>query len=121
MKAFDPTGRGAKVGDDAAIQGRTVENANRAADGDDAVVLDEGSGGPQQGFGLEQTVGIHGAEQRVPRVDQADVERIGFAAVGLIDHDHVRVFRGSVGGLDFAGFDLETGDFWDFDQIVGLF
>ena len=75
----------------AAPHRRLVEHPDDAARGDHPVVLGEGAGDAQQGIGLEQRIGVDGAEQREAGGVDAGVEGVALAAALLVEHGQVGV------------------------------
>ena len=68
-----------------------VERADGPTDPDQRLVLDEQPGRPQDRLAVEQRVGVDGREQRVAGHVEPGVERVGLAALVLVDHDQVGV------------------------------
>ena len=68
-----------------------VGNANRAAADDHRGIFEKRANDSAQAVGAQDGVGIHRAEQRVARAVDAGVERIGLAAVFLVDDAKVGV------------------------------
>ena len=84
------------LGNPARIHGAAVADADDPAHGDGGRVLDEREHRPHQRQLLEQRVRVDHAHQVVPRRVDAGVDRVGLAAVHLVDQHEVRVIERSV-------------------------
>ncbi|EEF24393.1 conserved hypothetical protein [Ricinus communis] len=83
-----------------------VGDADRAARRDDGRVAQERFRDLFQAVALQDRVGIDAAHERIARRVDARVQRVGLAAVLLVDHAQVREARGAVDLADLLRPDL---------------
>jgi hypothetical protein len=85
----------------AALDAAAVGDADRAADRHRPPrLLDEGADGADQGVGLEQRIGVDRAEQLRPRHVDAGIERVGLAAILLVDDQQAGDARARIEAAD---------------------
>ncbi len=83
----------------AATHLRAIGDAHCAAGGNGALVFEEGLDHAQQAVALQDRVGVDATEQAVARGIDTGIQRIGLAAVGLVDHAQVGVAARAIDGL----------------------
>jgi hypothetical protein len=110
LEPLQPSLRHAQLGDLAALHLRGVEGSDGAAHRHQVLVLDEQPGGPQDRLGVQHRVGVDRGEQREAGEVETGVERVGLAAVVLVDHQQVGVGEGAVGAADGGGLQVLAGE-----------
>ncbi len=99
LEARQPVAWQPGLDQEAATHLRAIGDAHRAARGNGALVLEEGLDHAQQAVALQDGVGVDATEQAVARGIDTGIQRIGLAAVGLVDYAQVGVAARAIDGL----------------------
>lgn len=113
----DDPPRSASGHDPSLADHRPVDRPDRAARGHDAVVQQERAHHAQQRLGLDDGVGVDGARELARGDVEARVQRVGLAAVVLVDHDEAGARGRPVDRADRRRADAATVDAVDLDEV----
>jgi hypothetical protein len=117
----EPARGQADVDDGAVPDPAAVGDAHDATGRDDALgVVDDRLGHPHQRVLLDHRVGVDRAQVRVAGGVGARVERVGLAAVGLVDDEQVRVPARGVRRADLGRGDRGAQDLLGRDEVERL-
>ena len=101
LQRGEPAGRQPHLGDAPVLDRAAVRDPHDPAGGDDQVgIVEQRLGHAQQRFRLDDGVGVDGAHVGVAGRVHAGVQRVGLAAVLLVDHEQLPVPRRAVGAVD---------------------
>ena len=102
LEARHPVAGHAHLGDATAFDLAAVDDADDAADAERVGRLEERQHGLAQRVRLEQRIGVDQADERIARRVDAGVERVGPAAVLLVDHHELGVGQRAVDAADLG-------------------
>ena len=120
LEARHPVARHAHLGDPPAFDLAAVDDADDAADAERVGRLEERQHRLAQRVGLEERIGVDEADERIARRVDAGVERVGAAAVLLVDHHELGVRQRAVDGADLGRLDHRPDRHRRLDQIERL-
>ena len=120
LQVGEQVARRAHLGEAAVLELGAVDDADDAADRDRLRRRLELPDQARERAGVEHRVGVDRAEERVDRVVDAGVQRVGLAAVDLVDDDDARLERARVDAADQLRRDVRARHAADLDQAEGV-